>query len=493
MLSKKNYLSFLQIICIILFLLITLAIPGSNIVLGDALLAKWQNPINLALDTNHPGWFPKITSDAAGNVHVFWMGDTQSITSTNESTKWDMASDVIYYRFWDGKEWSLPVDIIASNSPRISDAASTKDGRLVILWSSQMTLNISQAPIIDAQNPRAWKTVTLASRPGLLNPQLAISNDDTKWYITFSDPEGVFLITSNDGLTWGDTQNIWESPSGNVVARNGGICISPKDGSLNITWSETFADFNWGARAIGYARFISNTIQTREVAFVKDKSNVLTMDWPIIHCSPNGQMMIFWNNGVGSAIGRFYQVSEDNGLTWENVGNAFMGQLSGQTGSAQLVEDSESNLHLVTSAYGPDGLTGMRYAQWNTNSGWSDYQSLWPEIVGESPSLTVTHGNQLHLVWYSTYYGGIFYTSATINAPDIPVAKMNTAVPTPPIANSPTRPEPVASETPIAFIDNYSNDSNHVNPNIGLPIAASVIPIIILLVVIIVIRQKNTR
>jgi len=146
-----------------------------------------------------------------------------------------------------------------------------------------------------------------------------------------------------------------------------------------------------------------------------------TLDGSMMCGGQSGMLHLFWNNGVGSATGRFHQWSADNGVTWSKTEAIFPG-LSGQTERAGCVTDSAGNLHYITAADG-FGFSHaiIRHAVWRDGR-WSDFENLWSfDYRAETPNLAISAGNTLHLLM--THYGEqaaqVAYTSRVVDAPHV--------------------------------------------------------------------------
>jgi hypothetical protein len=72
---------------------------------------------------------------------------------------------------------------------------------------------------------------------------------------------------------------------------------------------------------------------------------------------------------------------------------------------------------------GPDQQTAVRYAFYKDGQ-WSDYESLWPEShPGEHPNVSITNGNQLHVVWNDYRNGEVVYTNRHLDSTWIPASE----------------------------------------------------------------------
>ncbi len=149
-LNLKSFFTKILFLGLVLLLGVTLPHPVN----AQFANPDWTTPVDLSTETGYPGWFPRITVDQAGNFHVFWIGQTIP------GKKDEMIGNTIYYRTWDGKSWSTPVDIFASeDNLSLADVLTTRDGKVAVLWyTSGNNLYLSMAPIQQANDVHAWQT-----------------------------------------------------------------------------------------------------------------------------------------------------------------------------------------------------------------------------------------------------------------------------------------------------------------------------------------------
>jgi hypothetical protein len=195
-------------------------------------------------------------------------------------------------------------------------------------------------------------------------------------------------------------------------------------GNIHVVWVEHTEEKGWQGEAIWRAMIWSKTkeISTHEV-MRSERADEPTLGSPTMIFGEDGNAYLFWNNGAGSSTGRSYVRSQDGGVSWTEPTSLFPG-LSGQTGPAGLAIDSSGVLHLATAANGDGyGYGVVRYADLRAGT-WSRYDTLPPDqFVGEHPSLVITGGNQLHLVWTQfekiadTSFGRVSYSMRVLDAP----------------------------------------------------------------------------
>ncbi|HNT23466.1 MAG TPA: hypothetical protein PKM21_03825 [Anaerolineales bacterium] len=401
----------------------------------------WSAP--LSLSGSNPAWFPKMVADKAGYVHVMW---GEWVGSGLPSVQ---AANTIFYRYWDGFNWSEPIDTFASSTTiYLDDLEVTEDGQLVAAWGDDLYFYLSYVSIGDAARVTAWKTTKYLPDTSVVNAKIAISPVNNRIYLSYGALNKIFLTSTLDGLTWEPVQTIWTSTNSSIAVTNGDIMVN-EDGRVKLSFTENSVGKSWGGAAIWYTDFdpLTGNTQMREILRLDSPSSP-TLGWPRLASNQMGQEMMFWNNGVGSLTGRFFQISDDDGQNWGTVRNAFVGELSGQTGFPALAADSLGRFHLITSAQTPSGITQLCYAVWDGRE-WSSYTPLWPELRGEHPALVVTGGNLLHVVWNSYADASIRYSSLLLDTPYLPPGSYQS----PSVLEITSTPPPMtASPTPTPLL-----------------------------------------
>jgi hypothetical protein len=331
----------------------------------------------------------------------------------------------VFYTWWNGENWSKPIDILASSTGdglvQAKSITTTRDGRVVIAWVDQSEVLVSYARIGDASTATAWTTKRLGVGT---SARLAIDDERSIWNLAFESDAQVLIISSqDDGCHWGEAQVVWSAQTEQSAPVTSGVYVG-RDGGVHAVWTENVERRSWQGEAIWHAyRLTANPVgfEVREVARSVGMDEP-TLGSPVMAIGKQGDLHLFWNNGVGSKTGRFHQYSDDNGATWSETSAVFPG-LSGQTDRAGLALDSDERLHLITSADGDGLYQCIRYATW-VDGNWSGYENLWcTSDKGEFPSLTLTGGNRLHLVWTAfrligdnNIVGEVMYTSRLVDA-----------------------------------------------------------------------------
>ncbi len=454
----------------------------------------WSTPINLSSKGESVGARVKAATDVVGNVHVVW-GDWVGNGAQKDQ------SNTLFYSWWNGVSWSRPIDILTSLDPAqmalVSSLTTTQDGRIVVTWSSDRGLCVSQAEIGKATNARNWTTIQVSpNRAG--SARLQIDPTRKRWHLAYTQQFRSVLLVSSDesGGRWGPAREIWAASDTNSATALVDMAIA-EDGSANIVWSENTAEHSWMGGAIWRARIAPDQNVAPVVQQVtRSDARGPTMDWPVIVADAK-RLALFWNNGVGSKTGRFFQWSQDNGKTWSAIQPVFPNDLSGQTSEAGLTFDGNGVLHLVTAALGNDGKDGvLRYANW-TNGIWSNYTNVWPDYFGERITLLVTGGNRLHLVWLDRAHKTVAYSSRLIDAPATP--KQSFVARQAPTAAPPTQssaPKTLPASVPTAMTTVPSFADTQGSATATSPVEAllpGVLPVFALCLVVILNRLRSAR
>ena len=439
-----------------LFLLVAVVIPASAYSQAD--VTPWSKPIPLLDPATHlESLSPRITIDPAGKAHAVF----QAWTGEGKPDRW--AANTIFYTTLDESGWSIPIDIVVAPASTIlidvSDIASTSDGYLVLAYTVAGDVTVASAPIAGAADARSWST-SLIDRG--IRPRIAIDLESLRWYVGYDvDNSMIRLAHSSDGgVTWSMPDTIATTNEPGTALSFGSIFLTADD-SVHLTWTENSVTRSWQGVAIWHAYMspggdaLANVRQVARSSAPGDP----TLDGSMMCGGQNGMLHLFWNNGVGSATGRFHQWSADNGVTWSKTEAIFPG-LSGQTERAGCATDSAGYLHYITAANG-FGFSHaiIRHAVWRDGR-WSNFENLWSsDYPGERPNLAISAGNTLHLFWdhFGEQATQVVYTSRVVDAPfitppgfDEPAWLKPEPVPTmPPITPvSPEEPEPEITELP---------------------------------------------
>ncbi len=428
--------------------------PGA----AQAQTTGWSDPLNL-FETEGRASEAEVVADPSGAVHVFWAYNAPGEEDTG-------ASQAIYYALKDGESWSEPVDILVSPDGRVARmqaVTSDKQGYLHIVWSGGNAIFYSRAYALEASSAQGWSyPEPLTANVSALDPAIAEDGAYGIYVLWTQAFAGLMFTQSQDsGQTWSIPQAIFQAAGNNELARQGRIAVDQK-GRLHVVFSHYLEESSGTGDlstpiSLYYLRsedrgatWSEPLLMTPEPDF--GEINVATCGDDTIH--------LVWNGRAGRR-GRYHRISQDGGETWSSVTEVLAPSpqnpigTGGLTGFPVIACDSTEAVHLV-SATG----RGMYYFTWR-NGAWSQAEYASRGVAGggvtgtaesiEEPSLTLSQGNLLHLVFHEGFER-IWYVTRQADAPRQEVTPLPTVpvVPTPaatsfPPPTIPPVPQPQAT------------------------------------------------
>lgn len=441
---------------VVALLLISAAAPYRMVAQG-----QWSTPENLSL-SGTPSYYPDITVDSAGHVYVVW----GEYVSEDATPRWP---DVLMLRVWDGQAWLPSNDIaITGHLPQI---AVDGQGRLHLL-RLMAGLRYSRAWAQgDPTNARSW---TGNADLGLNSPYWPdmVVDSQNRVHVVFSEPGGPAeeRIVDEDGLCVSGCGGIfytrstdggesWSSPVQldlpAVDAETPRLAVDRLD-NIYVVWADLSDAGEQDPPGIGVSFARSTDGGESWSAPYQIVAGEEEYEWPEMVVDSTGIIHVVWryrNLAVGT-IG--YTQSSDGGQSWSNVENTFFG--SSGAYSVGFAVDSADHLHLVMPLVTGE-RAGVAHLVRPPGGNWSTptWVSSDPCNAGSADAeLVVSHGNQLHAVWYDrrecelgfiapSGRGEVFYSTLTTDAPALPLAALP-PMPTSPAAPTPT-PLPLSSPT----------------------------------------------
>jgi hypothetical protein len=443
----------------------------------------WNTPTTIS-SNQVTGWFPDITSDSTGRVHVAWAAGTTGFDT------------VLYTSSTDGSNWQA-INDIAAVAQNGTDSAATRPGLWVDnngflnLTYVSTTLYYSRAPIKSAGSAMAWSQpmklntnqVAYFSRIiqdshgqlHLFYTENVISNNCSQCYHLFH------RISADNGSTWSDPQDI--SADGTGAAKPQVIVDNKSD--IFVVWESGIggglgqlsgpsvvkfaASYDFGATWTTSITLSPSTVQeAKNISLGLDKNADLVAVWLAVP-----------DNTVN------YLTSSDSGKTWSR--SIPIDGISGswdiypsKLDDYSIAADSKGILHLVlvgqlgtaqvpTSTPAPNEAAPTPLPQPLSvlHLTWDGYTWSQPEVVTtftgdvpEWPRAAVSNGNILNLVWFvrdqaniwnsdNAHYR-IWYTREELDAPALAtIVPTTSSTPTQPAIsdNTPTLPQQVITST----------------------------------------------
>jgi len=361
-------------------------------------------------------------------MHVIWSG--------RFSDEIDSSTSYIFYRRWDGRSWTEPVDILvdpAGGSSSWPEAVVDNAGILHVIWAASGSVFHSAVITEQASFPYLWSQPRKlgTGNGGVVSKMgLAVAPDGSV-HAVFSEVLGeVYHVVSFDnGNSWSDPTPVSTSPS-STMTRSTALAIGP-DGVLYVVWGQVPLE-SFPYQGVLFASSSDNgTSWSTPVQLAEDYYGE-----PNVAANGPGQVHVIYNAHV-NVSGKYYRESVDGGLTWADPvallppGSPGMGL----NGPPNLVADALGNLYFLG---GGDHFWLLQ----RQNGQWSPPQDMTitldertPETLGytENPTFCVLNGNQLHFVFYDVpierELNRLWHTWRTISAPASPMRAFPTVIP----------------------------------------------------------------
>lgn len=392
--------------------------------------ARALGPSLLLSDPAVNSWAPALAADIAGNVHVVW-----SETLDPKTQEKGYEGETLFYRRWNGTQWSEPAKIVRSPEPLAAEwpaMAVDEEGILHLVWGTGGTdgrLFYSRAPACCANSAEAWDQPKLLADPIQPRPDITVDASGVLHVVYVSQPPDntVFHRSSTDvGLTWSAPHPISRAPRGDVVNMWPRIAADLRQ-RLHVVWTL----LPWPGRAVVYARSDDGGNTWSSPVHIDDKTmstyaagygpvliNVATAGGEYVH--------VIWDGPP--TVERTHRWSSDGGKSWSEPQSLIPEVTgSGRSGWNEMAIDSRGHLHAVS-------LSAPFHAAWD-GRGWSTTERLTSDRYGEFVRAVISLGDLLHVVWLDKPPGGPFtvrYVRKALDAPEIaPRALSRTTLPMP--------------------------------------------------------------
>lgn len=404
-----------SLVAAVLMLLASAAQAGVPAAAAQSVSVAWGQPVRLT-NPEIQSWSPTITSDLAGNVHVLW-GQTM-MTGAPAGM-----GDTLYYARWDGEKWTTPSDVLVSPNnlgAEMPDIAVTPDGILHAVWGTgglNSRLMYSRAPACCAEDPHNWtKPVSLGSS---VNLSSAIVSDSKGVlhvvYASLATNNIVYQQSTDSGKTWSKPVEI------NGAGRRGDeypayprISVDLR-GRIHLVWTV----MPYPGRAVVYTRS-DDSGQTWKDAVqidVYDRFRYAEGYGPyLIDVEAVGSDTVHLTWDGAPTVERHHTWSSDGGNTWADP-DTFIPELTegGRALWNDMAVDSAGVLHAVS-------IKQPWAAQW-IGGGWSQSVAIGSRAFAEDMRMTISRGNQLHVVWLEVIPGNpsvVYYVNGVSSAPEVP-------------------------------------------------------------------------
>lgn len=445
----------------------------------------WQQPTQLS-ETGRFSWFPDVTTDASGRVHVVWSSGERRYDNVMYSTSLGAAGAP--------DSWSRPVDVAAIQQNNVGESAATrpgivvdKQGNLQLTYTDYGEIFQSKAFQDRATNPQAWT-----------EPRAVNTETSTYFSRMAMDSRGVLhLVYTQNVLTEDclicfhlyhraspDGGSTWSAATDISIIQNGSAkpqIIVDRNDNIHVVWESgpgggTLGGVHEPTKALYSASYDGGTSWTAPYEFTTGAQGAQGKN-PAIAEDGEGGLVVVWRGAPEESA--YTQVSRDGGRSWsaaQRIASVFTTApvYGGGLDSYSMATDSAGAVHLVMAGrldQGQEALSVLHLA-WNGSS-WSEPEPIVTYANGdvpEWPRIAVGLGNQLHASWFTRDQANIFgsnsatadyrvwYSRMVDDAPAVAPIVYPTLQPTaPPTAVA--RVE-TAQPTPVTVSDSLPQTSN---------------------------------
>jgi hypothetical protein len=481
-----KYLVRIGLICIICLTLNVFSVRAQE--------TGWTTPIQLSFD-KVSAWFPDLTTDEYGSVHVVWSQSTGNF------------DNVMYTVSKNGETWLPANDIIAIEANRGSEAtrpriiANNLNSELFLTYRYNQVF-VASANNADAFRANAWETTAILSNMDQVAYFSDIKLDAdgnlhllTTWNVPTSTCEICYHVfyrrLNTDATQWTDAKDISLIDSG-VAKPN---LLVDHLGNLHAIWESSDS----GGGAYGNVQQPAYLMYSHSIDGGNTWSDTLKLDVvrdesrnPAISEDVNGQLVVTWLGLPEDKI--YFLLSDDGGESW-SASEEIPGISGGWSiynsllDDASMAIDSDGMVHLVVIGRVDAVSESLQilHLTWDGDA-WSvpDVIATYASGAPEWPRIAVSEGNILNAVWFlrdadhiwdtenGTYT--IWYSRLETSAKAIPPKIRPTSTPTPVGTEQPTvistvgtmvasiettTPMPVFTETVMPTIpENYIPGEN---------------------------------
>lgn len=477
----------------------------------------WASSLNLVAQESLQ-WSPQNLIpgyDPLTNTPYLLVDQNRTVHAFNST--WMENQQVIVYSQWTLEQgWTDPIDIILpqlKNQIRLKGAILDKGGLVHLLYFSgdDQVANIyySSAPLARAGDAHAWSPPLIVGHQARTPDEAAIvMNSKKQLFIIYSsnlEGTGLYFSYSNDqGATWSEPAPIFLTYNNELFPFFLQMYLDEQDG-VHALWNVN--NRRGMSESFYYTKLEAGQLDWNEpIQFEAGGLN----EHAIVEYE-NELILIFHDNGE-YGLTRYMQRSQDGGRTWTKKVQLF--PHVGTNGPVSFVTDSNNVLHMFfgNRVTDEDGkiLHGLWHSVWNGDR-WSDPLAIvsGPAIIddiggdGFDPSFAnavVSQGDVILVTWSTdpnAGFNGIWYSYATVDAPELPViplitptrrpdSTINTRI-TPSILN----PEPAPELEIPGPVSDMSGQPSITGPAKSLIYSIGSVSLLIIAAIVVFLSRKN--
>jgi hypothetical protein len=390
----------------------------------------WSNPVNISNSAGNSS-SPSLAVDAAGNVHLVWIEETED------------ERQVVMYTTLGEDGWREANDIFISNGSKpIQNVQLLGDslGNLHIFFYWQ-GIQYSRAYAPEAGSARSWSIPqTLIPEENFLSSPNAVITPEGQIHLVFAieigDGNGIYYhVSKDDGDTWSDPVLVYANPAADRRVTSPKIAVDGQK-QTHIVWVETSYPETYPPLGIRYTSS-SDGVTWGEPHFLAEGPYTD----PEILAVNESELHVVWS-GTATDRFKFHTWSTDSGITWREIWRN--DELGGIQGSPALVVDSLARIYWLkvgtVFVLSDDAFPNKDSLHENIfeNDIWST-----GTIILNSPTrnqnlmhvtAVISNGNQLHTTVMNPlpttgedYQFDIYYLNKSLDAPSKTIRSLPTA------------------------------------------------------------------
>ncbi|RMF50767.1 MAG: exo-alpha-sialidase, partial [Anaerolineae bacterium] len=355
------------------FLVFALVLSSWQLAHGQA--SPWSEPYTF----EQSGWFPGITTDFSGRVHLFW-SQSRYYGLTPPDSRPTSGYDVVYYTSKTTREaWSPVTDIIAIPQYNIGSVEVTRpnpwaapDGTLHLTYRN-LDVFYTRALAWEAASPGAWhKASRLNIRNlGYFSDVIQDSRGRLHAVYTENQPDEncrlcyhlFYRYSDDEGQTWSLPFDLSALKAPPLGAAKPQLFLDEQE-NLHVIWESGAGGTLGGVvEPVHILHAVSfDSGQTWPIVHVLSQAGEHTARNPALAQDRQGRLVAVWmDSGANQVV---YRISATHGRSWEpphTIANvAAERQIHNTRQSAYaLVGDSAGNLHLLMIGSLPEQSTSL--------------------------------------------------------------------------------------------------------------------------------------
>jgi hypothetical protein len=385
---------------------------------------------------------PFLLADGTGLVHAF------------NSVQIGGATVIVYSQWTRTGGWTTPIDIVLSpwaNQARLIGAYLDSAGWVHLAFFGGNDLGAAifytRAPLLQAGRADAWAPVRIAGEYAAAPTNGVLLGRDAELIIIYSgsrDGAGLYAVRSDDhGATWTDP-TVVSLVGDEIHFPTAARAIYDVDGSVHLVW--TLVNVSGNGDLLLYSTFNRQRGEwTNPVVLAERNPGDYEVDWGSI-AAIDGQLLVLYDDSTPAT--RWLRRSGDGGRTWTDPVIPF--NYVGEYGHAAFGQDSRGVLHMLLGNRTPRQTHGMWHTVWLGDR----FADLTPVVAGprvtsgglagrfdpSAPKLVIVRGNLILATWVTdpgAGRNGVWYAYTVLDAPELPLQAVATAIPTPTVTPTP--------------------------------------------------------